>query len=86
MKTLSAVLLAAALLSLGACQSTPKSDTASASPGVLNTKCPMAGETPNPNVTADYKGGKVAFCCKGCMTKWNGKSDAEKAALLEKAK
>lgn len=87
MKQLSTVLVAAALLALGACQSAQKTDSAAkASPGVMNTKCPMAGEAVNPNVTADYKGGKVAFCCKGCMGKWNAKSDAEKAALLEKAK
>lgn len=87
MKSLSTVILAAVLLSVGACQSQQKADTgAKASPGVLNTRCPVAGETPDPSITADYKGGKVAFCCKGCMNKWNAKSDADKAALLEKAK
>lgn len=42
----------------------------------------MMGEDADPKITVDYKGGKVAFCCKDCIPEWNALSDAEKAAKL----
>lgn len=29
-------------------------------------KCVVSGKAVNPEATADYKGGKVYFCCPGC--------------------
>ena len=61
---------------------TSKTDLAAA--GIINEICPITGgdEKVDPSVTVDYKGKKVAFCCKKCVAKWNALSDAEKAAKL----
>lgn len=66
----------------------PASATASAaSMGLMNSKCPLMPEhAADKTVTADYKGGKVGFCCKGCVGKWSAMSDAQKDAALAKAK
>jgi hypothetical protein len=40
----------------------------------VNTQCPFSGEDVDAEITADYKGAKVALCCKKCQ----GKFDAEK--------
>lgn len=32
----------------------------------FQTKCPLSGKPINPEVTVDYKGEKVYFCCPGC--------------------
>ena len=87
-------LLVAALF-LGACSSdSKKSDTKTTtspaktgSMGVMNSKCPISGETVDKDdPTMDYKGGKVAFCCKNCEAKFNALSDADKAAKVTAAK
>jgi hypothetical protein len=93
-------LLVAALF-LGACSSdskksdskTPTTTTSPATPaktgsmGIMNSKCPMSGETVDKDdPTMDYKGGKVAFCCKNCEAKFNALSDADKAAKVAAAK
>ena len=98
MKTSLAVsVLAAAALCLGACTKETKTDskpmpTKTAAPaktgnmGVMNSKCPISGEEIDPQVTADYNGGKVGFCCSNCKGKFNNLSDADKAAKLAAAK
>ncbi len=87
-------LLVAALF-LGACSSdSKKTDTkAPATPaktgsmGVMNSKCPISGETVDKDdPTMAYKDGKVAFCCKNCEAKFNALSDADKAAKVAAAK
>ncbi len=60
-------------------------------PKFVNSKCPIRGSTIEPDkVTKDlireYKGQKVAFCCKGCPAKWDKLSDAQRDAKLAKAK
>src|SRR5204862_727250 len=86
-------LLACALV-VGACHSSETKPTKPATPaptkasmGVMNSKCPMQGEAVDKDdPTLDYKGGKVAFCCKGCMAKFNKLSDTDKAAKVAAAK
>ena len=60
-------------------------------PKFVNNKCPIMGTTIEPaNVTEDlireYKGQKVAFCCKMCPAEWDKLSDAEKEAKLSQVK
>ncbi len=87
MKRLTAVLFVAAALPLVACNSSQKTQADTASMGAMNTKCPiMPDHKIDPAVTTDYKGGKVAFCCKGCIPKWNAATDADKAKMADKAK
>lgn len=64
--------------------------TAETPPKFLNTVCPIMGSKIDPdnvpaNLTRDYKGGKVAFCCGGCPPAWDKLSDEEKAAKLAAA-
>ncbi|MBW8001366.1 MAG: hypothetical protein FVQ80_05020 [Planctomycetes bacterium] len=58
-------------------------------PKFVNNKCPFMGAPINPdkvtaNLTRDYKGKKVAFCCAGCPTKWDKLSDEQKEEKLAK--
>jgi hypothetical protein len=53
-----------------------------------NVKCPIMGNPIDPaKVTADlsrdWKGLKVAFCCPGCPGPWDKLTDAEKATKLK---
>jgi hypothetical protein len=69
-------------LALGACSSTSKQ----ASPGMMNENCPYSGKAASANHTADYKGGKVGFCCDGCVGSFNKLDGTAKDALMSKAK
>jgi YHS domain-containing protein len=40
--------------------------------------CPVMGKAVNADVTTEYNGGTVAFCCPGCLKKFN--ADTEKYA------
>ena len=57
-----------------------------AAAGIINETCPImeGDEEVDPEVTVDYQGKKVAFCCKKCVPKWNALSDAEKAEKLDR--
>ena len=37
----------------------------------INAKCPIQGEDIDPDVTTNYKGKTVAFCCKDCIKDFN---------------
>jgi hypothetical protein len=84
-------LLACALI-VGACSSSQtKSDKAAtpakASMGLMNSKCPMQGEpVDKDDPTTDYKGGKVAFCCKNCMAKFQKLTPEQQAQKVAAAK
>ncbi len=78
--TISLLGAVAALSLLGGCESTPKSDTASAAP--VNTVCPVGGEKANSTVTTAYSGKTVAFCCENCKGKWDGMTAEKKSAAL----
>ena len=56
--------------------------TAPATGVIVNTKCPMMGEDIDPTLTVNYKGMRVAFCCKDCIPDWEKLSEAEKDAKL----
>ncbi len=58
---------------------------ASASSGKVNTKCPISGEPVDPKVTTKCCCTTVAFCCKGCIEKWNKLSGDEMAKKLAAA-
>jgi hypothetical protein len=64
---------------------------ASSKIAVANTKCPITGGALSPdgvaeNLTRDYKGQKIGFCCDGCPAEWDKLTDAAKDAELAKAK
>ncbi len=51
----------------------------------VNTKCPMTGGPANPKVTVVSGGKTVAFCCGGCIGRWNALSADEQAKKLAAA-
>ncbi|MCC6323114.1 MAG: hypothetical protein IT438_16950 [Phycisphaerales bacterium] len=57
-----------------------------AEPVVMNTTCPYSTQAVNPDITADYKGKKIAFCCKGCWSRWENATDEQRAAMMAKMK
>ena len=51
--------------------------------GYLNSTCPIMGAPIDPNkvteeLTREYKGGRVAFCCAGCPKMWDKLTDEQK--------
>ncbi|NND97122.1 MAG: hypothetical protein HKN47_07330 [Pirellulaceae bacterium] len=44
-----------------------------------NKKCPIMGGTPSVDLTAQYEGKTIGFCCDGCPQKWAALSDEAKA-------
>ncbi len=57
----------------------------------VNARCPIMGSLIKPesvtaNLTRDYKGQKVGFCCAGCPSAWDKLTDAEKQAKLSAVK
>ncbi|MFT3685551.1 MAG: hypothetical protein QM783_11585 [Phycisphaerales bacterium] len=90
-------LLTAALL-LTACNSTQtaavdehedKTKCMAPKPGVItsvNATCAIMHDEPvDPELTTEWKGQKVGFCCKGCIPKWNKLTAAQKDAALAAA-
>lgn len=73
--------VAAAGLTLAACNSMgAKTDGAM----IVNESCPlMADHGIDPDVTVDYEGHKVAFCCSKCIGKWEEWSDDKKMAYVK---
>ena len=92
-KTVCAVALSVLAASLGACasQSKAEADCKPAQEGAVhavavNAQCPVmpADDASHSTTLVDYKGQKVAFCCPGCVPKWNAMTDAQKDAALAK--
>jgi len=58
-------------------------------PGVItsaNKYCVvMLADPVDPNLSVDYKGQKVGFCCPGCTKKWDKMNDTQKDAALAAA-
>ena len=57
----------------------------------VNAACPIMGgrinpERVKPELTRQYKGQTIAFCCGGCPEQWDKLSDAEKQAKLGQPK
>jgi len=53
----------------------------------VNSMCAVMPQDPvDPALaTAEWRGQKVGFCCKGCVPRWNKMSAAEKDAALAAA-
>ena len=56
----------------------------------VNLRCPIMGrdidpKSVTPDLIAEFRGGKVAFCCAACPPIWNKLTDAEKQAKLAAA-
>ncbi len=54
---------------------------------VINSTCPMMGSAMDPakvsaDLTREFKGKKIGFCCGKCPAKWDDLSDEEKDAKL----
>ena len=60
-------LLGVAFLASAWAASAEKSDPAAT--------CPVAGKAINKDVSVDYNGGRVYFCCKGCVGKFTADPD-----------
>jgi len=57
-------------------------------PGIkaVNTTCPIVdADGADEDVTAEWRGKTIAFCCPTCLRKFNRMNDAEKDAVLVKA-
>ena len=70
-------------------KATTATATAQATPAnmaMANSKCPMKGAKVNPEMTAEWNGQKVGFCCAGCKSNWAKLSDADKQSKLAAAK
>lgn len=64
-------------------------DKAPAAGGTVNDRCPIMGGAIDPaavpaNLTRQFKGQKVGFCCGGCPAAWDKLSDDEKQSKLDK--
>lgn len=88
------LLLGAMLAAAPGCSDEATQPTQSGQPTArvqfVNTRCPMMGSKIDPDkVTADltreFKGQKVAFCCAGCPVQWDKLSAEEKATKLAQA-
>ncbi|MFP3938016.1 MAG: hypothetical protein ACLFVW_06705 [Phycisphaerae bacterium] len=56
--------------------------------GVVNDRCPIMGSSIDPGnvpeeLTREYKGRKIGFCCGGCPRAWDRLSDEQKQAKLD---
>lgn len=61
--------------------------TAAPAPSLLKGNCVISGEPlKDSSPTADFAGGKVGFCCKNCLGKWNAMDEAGKKAKFDAAK
>lgn len=49
-----------------------------------NSKCPIMGGKPTEELTVQYDGKTIGFCCDGCPEKWAALSDEEKAEKFAK--
>lgn len=81
------VLTLVAVTMLAAAKDAPTSAPAA----YANVKCPMMGGAIDPakvtpELTREFKGQKVAFCCGGCPAAWDKLSDKEKQEKLDAVK
>lgn len=76
-----------ALLVLFAACATRSTTTRSDAPSLLKSRCLISGEAVDADSpSADFAGGKVGFCCKSCLGKWNALDAAGKQTKFEAAK
>lgn len=51
--------------------------------GPANTHCPVMGNEVVPDLTVEWKGKTVAFCCPPCLDEWEKMSDDERQKALD---
>ena len=84
MKHLALSLIAIATLFLSSCKSTDDHADDMAGMATVNATCPVMPENEvDPEVTREFMGKTVGFCCKKCVGKWDEMSDQDKQAKLE---
>ncbi|WP_404307032.1 hypothetical protein [Neorhodopirellula lusitana] len=49
-----------------------------------NAECPIMGGKPSAELTTEYDGKTIGFCCDGCPEKWASLSDEDKAEKFAK--
>jgi len=59
--------------------------------GIVNARCPIMGTQLDPakvpaELTREFRGQKVGFCCGGCPAAWDKLTDQDKQAKLDAAK
>ncbi|MFY9345844.1 MAG: hypothetical protein WAT39_25355 [Planctomycetota bacterium] len=91
MKNLARIVLVSSLFLFAGCAGPSATDNTgrgmSDAAATLNSKCVVSGEALDAkSPTVAYMGGKVGFCCKDCVAKWNDMDDAAKKAAVAKAK
>ncbi|MCA8953575.1 MAG: hypothetical protein KDE27_28950 [Planctomycetes bacterium] len=51
---------------------------------VINQGCPLMPEhAVDPDVTVEYMGHKVGFCCEKCVGKWEAWTEEQKTAFVK---
>jgi YHS domain-containing protein len=78
MRHLHVPFMLAALLALAACDAskpmtTEQATAAATAKGIANGVCPVMGnavDLSDPDLVADYKGQRIAFCCGPCKPKF----------------
>jgi len=85
MKRLALCAAFGAALLLGACKSNP-ADTDPSTGQVANVNCPMMPDHEfDPEVTTEFEGMTIGFCCEKCVDKFETLSRDEKVAKLQAA-
>ena len=49
-----------------------------------NAKCPIMGGKPKAELTANYEGETIGFCCDGCPEKWSAMPAEQQAVAFAK--
>ena len=81
MKKLLSALVVVSALCLTGCQNTKESMDMD-SMAAMNTSCPVSGEPIDAEVTRDFDGQTVSFCCNKCGNKFEKMSMDEKKDML----
>jgi hypothetical protein len=79
------VLLSLLYAGCGTSATSPTGAARTDTDGIINTVCPVMGGDVTADITVDWKGKKVAFCCPPCIEEWNELSEDEKEAKLKTA-
>ncbi|MBL8816937.1 MAG: hypothetical protein JNL58_12985 [Planctomyces sp.] len=51
--------------------------------GSTNTHCPVMGNEVVPDLTVQWNGKTVAFCCPPCLDEWEKMTDEERQKALD---
>lgn len=77
------VMLLVVVIAVGGCS---QSASSTAVAGPVNTHCPIMGhEVADDGGSTTWNEQTVAFCCEGCLPKWNELSNDDRATKLAEA-